>query len=98
MRVVQKMKKQPMPLYMGKREGVEGGLFSYKKKNWEGIMGVGVDMFLKRVLGYQNSVVGWFLNSSGELRNTPPPPNPRPMFHSSCLNPLPLSGRSAYLV
>lgn len=32
MRLVQRMKKQPRHWYMVKREGVEGGLVSYQKK------------------------------------------------------------------
>lgn len=54
-------------------------------------MGVGVDKFLRRVLGDQNFLVGWFLNFSGELRNTHVPvilPQPSPtarLLSASCL-------------
>ena len=41
----------------GKKEGVEGGLVGYqKKRRWGGNVRMGVDMFLKRVLGDQNSL------------------------------------------
>lgn len=57
MRLVQRMKKQPRHWYMVKKEGVEGGLVGYqKKRRWGGNVRMGVDMFLKRVLGDQNSL------------------------------------------